>query len=157
MPLLRKLGITDYEILTKSNHKIKPKKSHKVKESPTKKRGNDERVTELEKKVEKLMNKKKAKTKSNSEQITDKLATLEKLTRKLLANGPVVIEKRVNRPFKKVGDEPVVEEMEDKFIPDIDVSNMKMKKGSKKTVKRDNVDLDDSADLLSKIIGQEED
>ena len=25
---LRKLGITDYEILSKYNHKIKPKKSH---------------------------------------------------------------------------------------------------------------------------------
>ena len=33
---------------------------------------------------------------------------------------------------------------------------MKMKGGAKKSVKQDKVDLDDSADLLSRIMGQED-
>ena len=55
-------------------------------------------------------------------------------------------------------DEPVlkqkIEELEDEtFIPSIDLDNLELKgKSSKKTIKQDKTDIDDSADLLSRII-----
>lgn len=147
---LRKIGVVNYEILSSSKNKGDSKQLDKVKESLKKKRRENKRITELEKKVEKLINQEE--TKPDSEQITDKLALLEELTRTILAKGPVIIEKRINQVSKNISEEPIVEEMEDTYIPEIDTSNMKIKTGTEKTVKRDNTDLDDSADLLSKIM-----
>ena len=81
------------------------------------------------------------------------------LARKLLDKEETPVSKTIKQPKKtkaKYKNEPDVEEIDDVFIPNIDVKNMKIKSGSKESIKQDNIDLDDSADLLSRIMGQED-
>ena len=150
---LKKQGIYEYQIYTKSDAPKEKKtlESHQsLKSTPTTKE-TDKRFSKLEKIVGKLIEKEEGKPESKKEQIADKLETLEFLVRESLKQNKkeILVEKIKNK-------EPEIEELDDKFIPDIDITNMKMKGGSKEKVKQDKVDLDDNADLLSRIMGQED-
>jgi len=113
----------------------------------------------LEKMIAQLVENQLVNKPKNSEQITNKLNRLEELSNKILEKKPEVVNRVVQVSNKKTNgkrfeDEPEIEELTSKFIPEIDIANMKMKGGAKKTIKQDKVDIDDSADLLSRIMGQ---
>lgn len=160
---LRKAGITNYQIYSSSQNEIVSPKSRKIPDASLDQKVINKRFSQLEDLVAQVLEKQLVDKKQNSEQITDKLDKLERLAQKLLEKEPRVVEKItqhktvVEKSRKtKVKDEPDIEELDVGFIPKIDTSNMKMKGGAKKTVKQDKVDLDDSADLLSRIMGQED-
>ena len=87
----------------------------------------------------------------NSEQITDKLDNLEFLTKQLINKESKMMESSQikNKKIRKKKKENI------SFIPKINVSKMKLKSGAKKSIKKE-MDIDDSADLLSRIIGNED-
>ena len=159
---LRQMGIKKFEIVSVGENKIT--KTPDMKDASIDQKIINKRFSKLEKMMEILLQQRTDDKSENSEQITKKLNKLETLANKLLEKEPTVIEKEViprrkgsvvkSRGKKKR--DPQIEELEDKFIPEIDVSGMKMKGASKKTVKRDEMDIDDSVDLLSRIMGNED-
>jgi hypothetical protein len=155
---LRKNGITNYEIISGDNKKQIVPKPEKMADASIDQKVMNKRFSNLEKLMVQLLEKQQAIPSKNPEQITDKLDKLELLSKKILKKEPKVIERTVQTKtkVKRVDKEPEIEELEDTFIPAIDTSKMKMKSGSKKTVKQDKHDIDDSADLLSRIMGQED-
>jgi small-conductance mechanosensitive channel len=154
---LRKQGIKDYQIISESKKQVILKPPDMSDASINQKIIN-KRFSRLEKIMMQLLEKDKGSNESKEEQITKKLDRLEQITSKILEKDDVVVERVVerSRAVKKKSKEPKIEELDSTFIPNIDISSMKMKGGSKKTIKQDNVDLDDSADLLSRIMGQED-
>jgi selenocysteine-specific translation elongation factor len=108
--------------------------------------------------MSRLLQKEQGNDSSNSEQINKKLEILESIALKLLEKEPLVIHGGTEEvKIKKKIDEPEIEELEETFIPSIDTSKMKMKGSSSKTKTTSNkMDIDDSVDLLSRIIGQED-
>jgi hypothetical protein len=148
---LRKNGIDDFEIISGN----KTQEIQKQQPNIIKKNDIDNRFNKLENLIVKLIEKDEDKRTKNPEQITDKLETLEKLIRE----KPVISRNDVLNNRDLTNDEPIIEELtsdNDTFIPEIDVSNMKLKGASNKTIKQDNSDIDDSADLLSRIMGNED-
>lgn len=162
---LQAQGIKKFEIVsdTKGKEKIltqndfavekKPKKSKEVKQNEK----YEERINKLETMIAKLVEKQGGNESSNQEQITNKLSSIEKLlmnqsTQKVIH---VTEKKESKKPIKRKvkKKEPVVEEMDNVFIPSINTDGMKIKGGeSRKTIKQDKRDIDDSADMLSRIL-----
>ncbi len=155
---LRKTGITNYEIISGDNKKQIVPKPPKMADASIDQKVMNKRFSNLEKLMVQLLEKQQAIPSKNPEQITDKLDKLELLSKKILKKEPKVIERKVQTKtkVKRVDKEPEIEELDDMFIPGIDTSKMKMKGGSKKTIKQDKHDIDDSADLLSRIMGQDD-
>ena len=159
---LRQMGIKKFEIVSSGENKII--KAPDMKDSSIDQKVINQRFSKLERMMEMLLQQKTEDKTENSEQITKKLNQLETLAKKLLEKEPTVVEKQAaprrsgsvvkSRVKKKA--EPQIEEIDDTFIPEIDVSGMKMKGASKQTVKRDEMDIDDSVDLLSRIMGNED-
>ena len=153
---LRKNGITNYEILSAAElEKISQPTAPNIKAASMDQKLINKRFSRLENMMQQLIEKGLGNEDTNSEQITNKLDKLEGIANKILKKKPVtqVIDKTGKT---KKTDEPEIEELEDKFIPSINTSNMKMKGGSKKSVKKETMDLDDSVDLLSRIMGQDD-
>lgn len=153
---LKRAGIINYEISSSTERKpLFQKQKPEVKGEPQKDNTNvNQRFKKIENMVTELVNdKNRVNNDLNSEQITNKLDKLESLTRKLLDKKPEVV--HVEKSSGKYKKEPKIEEL-DAFIPDIDISDMKMKSGSKQTIEQDSSDIDDSVDLLSRIMGREE-
>lgn len=153
---LTKYGIKNYQIYTKDNpqkEKNEPKIDGVIISSPSKEDNKDmeDRFSRLERVVNKLVEKELGNEESKKEQITDKLNVLENLVRESISQN------RREKVIEKIkSKEPEIEELNEKFIPDIDISNMKMKGGSKEKVKQDKVDIDDNVDLLSRIMGKDD-
>lgn len=154
---LRKNGIIDYQISSSSDEKREIQKVPKMADSSINQKVINKRFSNLERMMEQLIEKQQAIPSKNREQITDKLDNLESLSKKILSKDKQFINKKViHTKVKRFEEEPEIEELDDTFIPEIDTSKMKMKGGSKKTVKQDKHDIDDSADLLSRIMSQED-
>lgn len=160
---LRQMGIKNFEIVSDGNKKVITKPL-KMGDASINQKVINQRFSKLEKMMEILLQQKTDDNSENSEQITKKLNKLETLANKLLEKEPTVIEaptapKRKGSVIKsrsKRRKEPQIEELDDTFIPEIDVSGMKMKGASKQIVKREEMDIDDSVDLLSRIMGNED-
>jgi len=158
---LRKNGITNYQILSVSQYENPILKPPKIEDASMDQKLINQRFSNLEKMMAELLEKQQATKSEKSEQITDKLNNLERLATKILESEPKVVEKAATKSvktnaIKNKKKEPDIEELENTYIPSINISNMKIKSGSKKTIKQNNVDFDDSADLLSRIIGQDD-
>ena len=156
---LRKSGISNYQILSSVVDEPIKLKPPIMKDSSIDQQVINKRFSNLEKMLAQLVENQLVNKPKNSEQITDKLNKLEELSNKILKKKPEVVNQVVQVSNKKTNgkrfeDEPEIEELTSKFIPEIDITNMKMKGGAKKTIKQDKVDIDDSADLLSRIMGQ---
>jgi len=156
---LRKSGISNYQILSSVVNEPIKLKPPIMKDSSIDQQVINKRFSNLENMIAQLVENQLANKPKNSEQITDKLNKLEELSNKILKKKPEVVNQVVQVSNKKTNgkrfeDEPEIEELTSKFIPEIDITNMKMKGGAKKTIKQDKVDIDDSADLLSRIMGQ---
>lgn len=152
---LKNLGIKDYEITSKDDKEeiINTRKGFGGKEV-TKNTSDEllkinERFDKLEK-ILSLLSEKDSKNTIPEEQITKKLNSLELLTKKILEKESV---KEIIYSDKK--SEPIVEELEDSFIPDIDISDLKMKgETSKIKVEGDVDEAEEAAELLSRLGGK---
>ena len=123
---LRKNGINNYEIYSTTEKQIQHKKIKKEDSS------------------------------INQKTFNNRFSRLEKMLMQLLEKEPKVVKEVIKTKVRRFEEEPNIEELDEIFIPEIDTSNMKMKGNSKQAVKQDKNDLDDSAELLSRIMSQDD-
>jgi len=150
---LRKQGIENYEIIsvtdTGEREVLSTKATTVKKENKTNGKWKDNiesRFNKLEGLIINFLGRKQINPSVNSEQITNKLEKLEKLSEEIIRKQTVVTSDVSSST------EPQVEEMDDKFIPEIDIDGMTMKGSTIKTIQSDGDDADDAADLLSSIV-----
>ena len=147
---LRKQGIKHYEIVSDTGEKeILPniKTTVKKKKDDGKWKDNIEaRFNKLESLIVNFLGKKQSTPQPNSEQITNKLEKLERLSEKIIRKQTSGI------PISTESDGSIIEELDDKFIPEIDTKGMSMKGSTIKTLQSDSDDADEAADLLSSIV-----
>jgi len=149
---LKANGINDYELeaTTKKGgtEVYTPKDFDKLPIPEKKEKGVETRLSNLEKRLDKMMGLLATKNDSikskNEEQITDKLEKIEAIM------GQILVSKSSETVKPKSFDErePEIEEF-DAFIPEIDTSDLTIKSKEHKVIKQDNTDLDDTADALS--------
>ena len=150
-------GITDYELVAISpqgdkevykQEDFEPEKKKKKKKVDPYRKQIEGRFDKLEKMISMLFNREmKGKEDSNKEQITEKLERLERISQEILKNHKV--NGIIYGDVKKRD-----EDIEDSFIPEIDIDSLKLRSSSVKSVKQDQKDeIDDAADSLSKLLG----
>jgi len=150
---LKKAGIEKYEIISKNSKGKKEIYTQKnfddVKKQKPKVKKDDTniKINNLEHMIELLLSKELSKSSVDKEQINNKLDKLEIM----IKNGIQVVDKSSARKSILKGDEPEIEEF-DSFIPEVDISDMKLNSDNIKTVKQDSDDLKDTADMLSGLI-----
>jgi hypothetical protein len=147
---LRKQGIKNYRIVSdvdKGVKKVLPTRSaiFKKKKDDGWKDNIESRFGRLESLIINFLGKKESKPTVNSEQITNKLEKLEKLSEEIIRKQTLGI------PISEE-DRPKIEELDDTFIPAIDIEGMTMKGSTIKTLQSDSEDADEAADLLSSIV-----
>lgn len=154
--VLRRSGINNYNIVSVTEDGIEKTISvpqelkKKVKDKYPTDTSVDKRFDRLESMMVNLLNRKfESKTHLSEEQITNKLDRLETLTQSIV-NGQKHTVVHTNK-----SDEPVIEEMDTMFIPDIDLDGMSMKGSSRKIIEVNEDNLDEAADLLSSITRKE--
>jgi hypothetical protein len=152
LSFLRSSGIKDFTILSKSElgeKVIKPKDimfKKKEKDEPK------ENVKEVEKRLDRLENMigrllTKKDEGISKDQIKNKLDFLEVLIKNInISEQNIQFKSEVKR-------EPEIEEL-DTFIPDIDISGLSMKGESSQEILNGSGDIDESANLLSKLLNQ---
>jgi hypothetical protein len=96
-----------------------------------------------------LTQKNESKNILNEEQITNKLDKLEKLTQSIINSQKHTVE------YTNKSDEPTIEEMDELFIPNIDLDGMSLKGTTGKTIEVSEGNVDEVADLLSSITRKE--
>jgi hypothetical protein len=139
---LKNCGITKYEIISKNDKEVLY--SNKDFELPKKEKKDeiDVRLTRIENAIGSRKN-------LQEEQITNKLNALEELSKKILERESV--REIVYTSSQDVDGKPFVEELdEDPFIPDIDLSDLKLKGSSSETIKSTD-DAEEAADMLSRL------
>ena len=150
---LKTSGIEKYEIVAESPQGDKETYTKKDFEGVEKRKSEpkrtdvDNKIEKLEKMMEILLARELGKSEPNKEQINNKLDRLEKL----FESGIQVIDKSPARKELLKGDEPEIEEL-DAFIPEVDISDMKLSSDNVKKVKQDDDGLEDAADALSGLI-----
>lgn len=140
---LHSCGINNYEIVSE-DHKEKKIYTQDDFNLPEKKKepevGN--RLERMEDLLLKLISNGRGKSVDNSEQITNRLNRIERMLKK----GNKIIYKEV------IGDTPIVEELDDHYIPEIDISDMQISGKVTKTLeKTPKGDIDSAADMLSNL------
>lgn len=141
---LHSCGVTDYELVSTNKQGETITYNKNDFELPEKKPDNskiENRLERLEDLLLTLLSKNKGQKTNNSEQITNRLSRIERM----LKSGKVV-------SSTDYINQPVVEEMEDQFIPTIDIENMKSSGKAVNVVsKTSKKDIDDAVDLLSSL------
>jgi hypothetical protein len=154
---LKSQGVAKFEIIsdTVGKEQVLTQKDFIVKKKDIEeyeKEGYEDRFNKLEFLMKKLLQKQESETPLNKEQITNRLNSIEKLLKRKEPTRVIHVTKDQDES-KKVEKEPKVEELEDTFIPNIDLEGFEMKgESSQESIKQDKLDIDDSADLLSRII-----
>lgn len=152
---LRSQGIRSYEIIEKqheSKKKTEKKEQEKklTEEDKTYKKEINKRLNNLEKTISDIVSTNVGNEIENKEQITEKLETLEILTKELLKKQKTII-----LDEKLTKGEPEVEELVSTFIPEVDISGMKLQgKTTQKVVQQDKEVDSDDVDLLSQLLGK---
>ncbi len=152
---LRKQGIENYSIIAVSDtgeREVLPVHKPTIKKEKKKDDGwrdNIElRFNKLEHLIINFLGKKQPNSTVNSEQITNKLEKLEKLSEAIIRK-----QETVALPINSGQiDEPDIEELDEKYIPDIDTDGMALKGSTTKTVQSEGDDAEEAADLLSSIV-----
>jgi len=139
LQVLHKCAVSDFEIVPDDNTEpitetqpIKNKKDPEI----------NDRLDRLESLLTTLVSKNISQKSNNSEQITNRLGRIERILK---------TSDRFDLDDIGIG-KPRVEEMEDQYIPEIDLSDMKLSGKSIEVVdKKSNKDVDDAVDLLSSL------
>jgi len=154
---LKSQGVTKFEIIsdTVGKERVLTQKDFITKKKDIKeyeKENYKDRFNKLEFLMNKLLRKQASETPLNKEQITNRLNSIERLLKKKESVRIIRVTKDQDENGK-IEKEPKVEELEDTFIPNIDLEGFEIKgEASQKSIKQDKLDIDDSADLLSRII-----
>jgi len=154
---LKSQGVTKFEIIsdTVGKERVLTQKDFITKKKDIKeyeKENYKDRFNKLEFLMNKLLRKQASETPLNKEQITNRLNSIERLLKKKESVRIIRVTKDQDENGK-IEKEPKVEELEDIFIPNIDLEGFEIKgEASQKSIKQDKLDIDDSADLLSRII-----
>lgn len=153
---LQSQGVKQFEIIsdTKGKEQVLTHRDFMVKKKVEehKKEDYEDRFNKLESLMNKLINKQTSDPSLNKEQITNRLHSIEKLLKKKKPTEVIHVTKYKDES-KKVETEPTIEELEDTFIPKIDLEGLELRgESSQESIKQDKADIDDSADLLSRII-----
>jgi len=138
-------GISNYKIVSSDNKKerIYTEQDFKTPKKEIKPDEVSNRLDRMEELLLKLVSDRTSQKSNSSEQITNRLNRIERLMRK----GQKIVYKDL-----KSGDTPLVEELEDQFIPDINVSEMSISGKTTEIVeKKSSKDIDDAVDLLSNL------
>lgn len=148
---LRKEGVVDYEIIARAPKKenIPIESAPNIPDAMIDQKIINQRFHRLENLMEQLLRKEVDKKEIKSEQITNRLQKIESIAEEILKSRPLT-ETELKQKLKR---EPKIEELDDKFIPSIDVSGLKMRSSSTTSIKQKKSDIDDSADLLSRLVG----
>jgi len=143
---LHSCGVNDYELYSVSDTGETIKKLSNDDITPNKKQKTtdySDKLDRLEGMMLALLSKKESHNSKNSEQITNRLSRIERM----LKLGSRVEPNNINN-----NKHPIIEEMEDQFIPTIDVSEMQIKGKSSATLeKASKEDIDNAVDLLSSL------
>lgn len=151
---LKTSGITKYEIIAETergDREVYTRKDFDIVEkqkSKIDKQDINNRFNRIEKMMEILLTREVSKITPNEEQITNKLDNLEKLLR---VNKNIQVVNKTEARKNILNDDPDIEEI-DSFIPEVDISDMKLSSDNIKTVKQDDGGLEDAADILSGLI-----
>jgi len=134
------------------NKKPKKAQAHEIeKAKKAKEQDLEKRFTQLETLITNLV-KKQSEPPSDQEQITNKLSSIEKLLQKKTTTRVVHVSEKKGGKKK----EPKIEEMDETFIPEINLDGLHVKgETSKESLNQDKADIDDSADLLSRIMQED--
>ena len=159
---LKACGIEEYEIkvstdsgskqvYTQADFELPTKEAEKV-DSKTYDRKIDERFNRLEKMITKLATQKVGDQSNNKEQITNKLDVLETIAQRILDEATVreVVYTKMPGEIK----EDNIEELEDAYVPEVDISDMKFVSTGVETIKQDSDDIESAADILSNLTGK---
>jgi hypothetical protein len=135
------------EVYTEKDFSTKTKK--KPKDDQFKKEI-DNRFNKLEGMLVKLLQKETRNDDENKEQITEKLNELEQLSKEILKKEPekVIYKDTKGQTWEKDEDEEVA-----RFIPEVDIDNMKLTSTPVESVKEEKEGLEDNVDALSKVLG----
>jgi hypothetical protein len=150
---LKSNSIADYEILSATDTgkiDIYIKEDFDAIENRLKREKDlESRFNKLEKMLSLLINRTTGDAPQDSEQITKKLERLENLIQNIPKSNTTIIHKLTDPKVEKLSDEPD----EDAYIPDIDISDMKMSSGSYKEMEnKSKKEVDSSADLLAGLL-----
>jgi hypothetical protein len=156
LSILNNLGIKEYEISSadEKGEMVYTKKDLEINMKKDKSEIDISKIDERFNKLEKilyLLAEKESKKVIPEEQITKKLNTLEALTKKLLEKEAV--QNIVYTNSKDKGN-PTIEEIDDSFIPEININDLKLKGESTKTVDGDTESAEKAADMLSRLGGK---
>ena len=113
----------------------------------------DKRFNKLEKMISNLAAKKVGSPENNMEQITNKLEKLEVITQNILDEATVRELFYTKTPNQIIRDDNI-EELEDAFIPEVDISDMKMVSSGVQIFKQDDNEIENAADMLSNLTGK---
>jgi hypothetical protein len=140
---LHTCGVDDYQIISvsKTGEVLKTFTKNEI-ELPEKKIEDpqiDRRLERLENLLLTLVSKKSSQKSNNSEQITNRLSRIERM----LKSGSNVVKNSFD------SNTPIVEELDDHYIPTVDVSEMKISGKTTEVVsKKSKEDIDSAVDLL---------
>lgn len=137
---LRKANIKNYQIISVEEVHEPKKEEIKYVEIPVKIE-NDDKISKLEAMVELLLSREIEKTSESREQITNKLDRFEKIL--LERTKPKSIESN---------EDPVVEELDVVYVPEVDIQGMEIKGDSTKETIKQEEDFDENANLLADLL-----
>jgi hypothetical protein len=111
----------------------------------------DSRFNKLEKMLSELLEKETRNDSKKEEQITEKLNELEQLSKEILKKKPekVIYKDTKGQTWEKDEDEEVA-----RFIPEVEIENMKLTSTPVKSVKQEKEELVEKADALSEFLGR---
>lgn len=137
---LHSCGVEDYEIKTVSKTGVIKELSESI-DIPKKKKDNskiDKRLDRLEDLLLSLVSKKSSQRSNSSEQIKNRLVKIESMIKSGRSSNKDI--------------SPIIEEMDEQYIPSIDVSNMQITGKTTEVIdKKSNQDIDNAVDLLSNL------
>jgi hypothetical protein len=151
---LKSNSISDYEIHSASDtgkvDVFKEEDFDAVEKKKSKKEYDIEtRFKQLEKMLSFLVEKATGNNQTDSEQITKKLERLESLIGAIPKDNTIIIHKLGDPKIESLREE----EIDDAYIPDIDISDMKMSSGSYKEIEnKGKKAANESADLLAGLL-----
>jgi len=140
---LHSCGVNNYELVSEDHkgNKVYTQDDFNLPEKKKEDKQMDNRLERMEDLLLKLISNRTGQKVANSEQITNRLNSIERM----LKQGNKVI-------YKEIGDKPIVEELDDQYIPEIDISDMQISgKLTKILEKKSKDDIDFSADILSNL------
>jgi len=143
---LHRCGVINYELISsdKKGKEVYTQEDFKLPEKKKKDNELNDRLDRLENLLHEFISSKISQTGDSSEQITNRLNRIESMIRK----GQKINFKEIN-----LDESPKIEELDnDQYIPDINISEMKISGKTTEVVEKKSSKLiDDSVDLLSSL------